>query len=324
MRCRFPSCYNMRIQRWGLCNKHRKWVEKGNMTQDLVIIKPIQVRGGTCKVEECEEKTRRHGFCERHSWAYKRGALLSDGTQNPNIRRVRYARDFPCFVCGKKGKITKGFCPTHYNQYRKGIIDFEGRETGKRIRIWKYGELDICKVVGCGKRPRGNGFCKKHIDSHVRGVYDFHGNRLKPRLFKNQGKVCKVCQKPAYCKLLCRTHYARHILKKPLVKEIKNKGKTCKFGVDKTTGCNKPARCRGLCSIHYYRYKKGLAMDYERPVKIKHCLQCETGVAAFSKGLCKKHYSRIRYENVRAAKSGRLKTSFILPLQHTASPHLMN
>lgn len=209
-KCRYPNCYSINLQRWGLCNKHRKWIERGFMTAEFVMIKPIRERVTRfCKVEECEEKTRRHGFCERHSWEYKRGVRLETGEMNPQRRgKVKYNRDFPCLLCGKTGKITKGLCRLHYSQYHKGLINIDGSETGRRKRA-HYSRGTICRVPTCAEKPRGRGYCNKHLAQVISGVVDAAGNRIKPFLNYNRGKTCRHCQKPAWVKLLCPTHYSR-------------------------------------------------------------------------------------------------------------------
>jgi hypothetical protein len=75
------------------------------------------------------------------------------------------------------------------------------------------------------------------------------------RVYKNKGKVCTAqnCDKPAYCKMLCTTHYERQKKGMPENLEFTNKGKTC-------SNDSLPAYCKGLCRPCYGRaaYKEKL------------------------------------------------------------------
>lgn len=247
--CRYPECEKTKTQRWGLCNRHRKWVENGFIDQQLNILKPLPVvkRYSGCKIEGCTEKHRRNGFCRRHDCMYKRGSIDLLGRRLKPI--IRYRAGFGCIKCGQTGKITKGFCKTHYNQFRKKQIDFDGNPLNPPKRIQKYAADDFCKLK-CGRRPRVRGFCENCWQKIARGSIDQTGKRLEPPLWKNKGKTCrdKGCNEPAHCRGLCSVHYSRY--KKP-PRTFINFGKQCK-----AIGCVSGSHCRGYCIKHYNRWKQ--------------------------------------------------------------------
>jgi len=238
-KCRFPECFG-RQHRFGLCNKHRKWVERGYMTEDLKILKKVErpsYKGKLCRYEGCGRQPRRNWLCEKHSDLEKRRA---QGIEP----KPRYARDFGCVVCGRKGKISKGLCPKHHQQYRRGAIDLAGQPL--RVQRRTYTSEDFCPVKNCRRKPRVRGWCQLHAEAKKKGIYDEKGKRLIPAIIKNRGKTCTSCDKPAYAKGLCRIHYWR--LKTGYLGPagFKNKGQPC-------STCGKPAVCRTLCDQHYRR-----------------------------------------------------------------------
>lgn len=250
MTCRYPGCGTEKLQRFGMCNKHRKWVEKGYIDLDCKTLKEIPKRVDyrleVCRVEGCENRPRKRFFCIKHYSAFLNGIYLESGQR---VRpRIRYSKDFQCLKCGKSGKITKGFCKTHYQQFSRGQIDFDGNEL-RAPRRRRYDQYSFCKVKECNKRPRVRGFCSMHGEAVSRGVYDENGIRLIPVVFKNAGKKCLQCEKPAETKLLCRVHYYRKYRATPRV--FKNKGKVCV-----APSCKRPAHCLELCVLHYGRRKR--------------------------------------------------------------------
>lgn len=247
-KCRLPTCETFKLQRFGLCNKHRKWVEKGHMTEDLVIIKKIRELDPkrNCKMSDCTRKHKGFGFCYNHYGMYKRKTISLSGERLKPV--IRYGDDFQCIVCGNTGKIAKGFCKKHYSLFRSGRIDYDGRELRKPKRVRRYTEFDRCKMSGCNIKARYNWFCQKHGEQEKRGTIDSKGNRLVPKLFKNRGSICLKCEKPAHCKGLCVFHYNR--MRTGYGTKWINKGKTCG-----ALGCSRPAYCRQRCTMHYGRLK---------------------------------------------------------------------
>jgi hypothetical protein len=288
MGCRLPECRTRRRQRFGLCNKHRKWVEKGYMTADLVMLKNRPRVGSyskiTCRVPLCLLRARRHFLCDKHSGQYKRGSIDLEGNLLAKSGKIlgQYPKDYPCKVCKRSNcKISKGFCPTHYNQYLKGNRDIEGFDIQRR-----------CKASRCRTRlnHKTREWCYKHYPSFLHGVYNSKGRRMKPLILKNRGKKCKVtdCVFPAHCKELCALHYSRSRGGYLGTAGYKNVGKQCS-----EQDCSRPAVCRTLCSKHYWSYthppRKYINKDKICKRVSAHCKQ-----PAYCKGLCIKHYNNQR------------------------------
>ena len=243
MTCRVKTCTSIKLHSHGLCNKHRKWVMRGYMTMNLVMLRPIKERNiyknAKCSIEGCSKVPRRNWLCSSHS-----------SRKDPEkLKHARaYAPDFACIVCGNTGKIVKGFCGFHYYRFRKGIIDYDGIKLRELRKVPKYGELDFCKVKGCPRRPRQRGWCATHRTSLLLGTYDTNGNRLVPEKTRNKGKTCNghSCLREAHCKGLCTMHYYREKTGYLGAAGRKNKGQVCT-----ETDCGKPAESRVLCSKHY-------------------------------------------------------------------------
>jgi hypothetical protein len=251
MKCRYPGCGTEKLQRFGMCNKHRKWVEKGYIDLECNTLKEIpkkvDYRFAVCRVEDCENRPKKRFFCLRHYSAFLEGIYLENGQRTRPL--IRYSKDFQCFKCGKGGKITKGFCKTHYQQLCRGQIDYDGNEL-RRPKRMKYDLDSVCKVRGCNRKPRVRGFCQSHSEARAKGFYDESGVRLIPIMHKNAGRKCieQSCQRGAVTKLLCTMHYYRKYRAKP--RSFLNKGKECS-----ALACKKEAYCKGLCLLHYGRRK---------------------------------------------------------------------
>lgn len=249
MTCRFPDCNVEKLQRFGLCNRHRKWVEKGLIDLECNFLKEVKVRGyyrsgAVCKVDGCGKTPRRNYFCVAHHCQYKSGTLDFDGN------RIKAPRIHPpgteCKRCGDTGKIIKGFCKVHYSQFLRGKLDFDGKILVEPKRN-AYGPDDTCKVRKCYRRPRVRGFCASHYESKAKGYYDEDGRRLIDEICQNKGNKCLECDQEAKIKLLCPMHYYR---KRRAKRVFMNKGKACCVEF-----CSNPAHCRSLCTLHYSRHR---------------------------------------------------------------------
>lgn len=252
--CRYPECFKPQ-HRFSLCNKHRKWVERGYMTVDLVMLKKVIEKPGykdkRCRIDDCPNRPRRNWLCEKHSSAVRDGRMTTTGDKIWK-RAAPYSQDFECIKCGARGKITRGFCKRHYAQYLRGAIDFDGQPL-REMRIVTYGPDDECKAEGCRRRPRIRGWCENHHKSLRKGVYDASGKRRVPAVAKNKGRACLECDMPAHCKGLCVLHYSRMRTGYLGPGGYKNVGQTCSH-----EGCSRPAHCRTLCTLHYGREKRAL------------------------------------------------------------------
>lgn len=248
MSCRYPDCPSKKTHRFGLCNRHRKWVERGFIDLDLNPLKKLPSKVDyskmKCRVEECDNRPRRNFFCPKHSRQFQEKTINQWGVRIKPL--VRYSKDFQCIKCGAGGKITKGFCKKHYAQLRRGLLDFDGQTLRPPKRVARYTDLHFCKVQGCGKKCRDSGFCRKHAVAWRAGSYDENGRRIIPMLHVNRGKTCLECDRPAHIRLLCPKHYYRKYQASKRV--LINKGKECA-----APACSRPAICKGLCTMHYNR-----------------------------------------------------------------------
>jgi len=103
-------------------------------------------------------------------------------------------------------------------------------------------------------------------------------------------KSCKVCEKPAHCKDLCRLHYERQRTGVPLNAPIKitNKDRLCL-----NKACPKDAKSKGYCWSCLGKIEKYNDPNYEQESN-KFCYVCEKEYEKIIKGLCSAHYSRLR------------------------------
>ena len=293
-KCRMENCTITKIHGYGLCDRHYRWIQKGQMTHDLVLLKEhrkiMSYAGMICKIKGCHERPRRNFMCSRHSTMHRFGRLSSDGT--PNYKRIVYSKDAICKIpsCGRGMPIVHGFCKRHGASYSRGFIDYQGFDTGKRKKVYRYTDRDTCSVKGCIKRPDSKGMCRNHYCSYRLGSYDVHGKRLTPVKLKNKGKHCsyKECKSPSFCKGYCRLHYSRYInFKKTLDSPFINSGKTCSVAF-----CKKPAYALGICCMHYARRKFGKPEVREFKNLGKSCANDPQHGPAFSKGICSKCYNK--------------------------------
>lgn len=250
-KCRWPTCNVKKLQRFGLCNRHRKWVERGQINENLEVIGSLPLERGRyknmiCKIDGCTKRPRRNNMCHKHSSQLFRGIITESGERKSPV--VRYPKDFQCIKCGQTGKIVKGFCRFHYSQLRKNIIDFDGNTLREPRRVMRYTDMDFCKAEGCSRRPRVRGWCSQHHLSFQKNHYDATGKRVIEFPIINKGKMCKECgERPARVRQLCTLHYYR-TYQATRGKEFLNKNKKCLLDF-----CTKQAVTRGLCHTHYRR-----------------------------------------------------------------------
>lgn len=108
--------------------------------------------------------------------------------------------------------------------------------------------------------------------------------------------VCTIsgCERPSYCKTLCRLHYKRlrrHGDPNVVIKRRRPVPERCA-----AEPCTRLARCLGFCRIHYRRFtlygdpSKLLRTPGRKPCRIPDCTAPATGLK-----LCLKHYHLLRY-----------------------------
>ena len=133
--CKMKYCY-ARSTRRKFCNRHYRWLLKGNCDENGNILKKVRPRYGMfdiCKVSDCNKKTKKVGFCNAHYSHYYRGNIDINGknTDKKKIRAV-YNKSWRCIICNKKDtRYVLGFCQYHYKKYHTGKIDFYGKPIKK-------------------------------------------------------------------------------------------------------------------------------------------------------------------------------------------------
>ena len=300
----------------GFCSEHYKWFLNGNCTAEGVIIKrPRNVQKykvhDICLATGCPKRATRKNFCDTHrndvakGKRDRTGAILESYEDRVRNLKKSYPKDWKCVKCGVQGKTryVLGFCLTHYEDHRKGFIDFQGRPTGKKkMRVGGYSENDKCRVSECGKKARDIGFCQNHGVHFRKGNLDKFGNWTeKKQIFhKKEGATCSVaeCSSPCHAKGLCGKHYRRLkstgviYLDKKDNPNFKNSGKTCSY-----KKCIRPAKTLTYCNKHYHRSKKGSPMDdkYYEVVTVCQAFAC-TSRKLQGKGLCSRHYYRLMHD----------------------------
>lgn len=296
------ACFRPPSKR-GFCNKHYKWLAKGQCAPDGTVIKKPNLKQkynilSKCKVEDCKNRPKTRHFCSAHYREFLNKKRNGSGEilDSYRVKRRKYSKDWKCVKCGKKGeKYVLGFCKDDYEQYRKGFIDFQGRPTRKKKLRTTYAKGQTCKVTTCRKPPRCVGFCENHHIQFKRGLVDNIGNWTKKKKFtvNNKGKKCAVitCKEGATCKGYCRKHYTRW--KNTGVAHDKGRGlhKTCTY-----PGCNLKHSARGLCSKHYFRKKKGYHLDDKYNTKISICEIQGCSKKHAAKGFCGVHYYRLMHD----------------------------
>ena len=139
--CRFPKCEKTRKDhlRNGLCNKHRKWAEKGIIDKDTCeILDESRIPEGRkyihCSISGCLGKHKAHGLCNKHYRAWKvQKSIYKDGTIAYGVReKYDYSKRQSCrvrectrIIDGKhrSRRLVKGFCSYHYGLHKKGYYN---------------------------------------------------------------------------------------------------------------------------------------------------------------------------------------------------------
>lgn len=156
--------------------------------------------------------------------------------------------------CGQSTKEgAKGFCASHYSQFRNGLIDESGTETGKRQRCFHKGTP--CLHDGCDSPAVGRGLCAKHYQQEQRKK-----RSLTPRF---PGPACRLCERAARVRGLCSAHYAQwqkgiiDVDGSPL-REMKRVARIGSEEVCRQPGCDKPVKSLGWCNAHYLQFRAGI------------------------------------------------------------------
>jgi hypothetical protein len=229
-KCKFPKCENVGTRksclRNGLCNKHRKWAEKGIIDRETCeIIKPDklpkQKEWYHCKISGCLKKHKAKGFCSNHYRSFLIYKTI-DSKGNYIGKKRKYDKFSKCQVigCCKKKPLIKGMCKFHSGQIQKGILNQDGFKIRELKKVPKYSENDKCKIPQCKNKPSLNWMCRSCNEKVRKKTMLETGQLLVKARFKNINKKCskKNCDGIAHCKGLCKTHYSReqYIYKKEI------------------------------------------------------------------------------------------------------------
>lgn len=304
-KCRYPECGKVGNAkdplRKGLCNKHRKWVAKNLIDKDTLETLPgkelPKERRTICKIDGCTEKHKAKGFCKRHYISFKINKTINEEGDHIG-KRYTYSDKDVCKIkgCDKKDKLIKGFCKYHYGQYTRGILSLEGFKLRDLKKVAKYGDEALCKGEDCQSKPRVRGFCANCVDKIQRGTLDPLGKKTSKSTYRNKGKTCSSseCDKEAYSKGMCLTHYYRVKTNYLGSEGYKNIGKICS-----EDNCNEPAEARTLCNKHYralLREEQGIPkkepVNKDKMCRVNHCHN-----KAYSRALCVHHYSLFKRKN---------------------------
>lgn len=147
----------------------------------------------------------------------------------------------------------KGFCPSHYQQMRKGLIDETGTETGKRVRNHRKGTP--CAEVGCTAISIGKGLCSKHYQRQ---------RAVKLGKTPTQSREnCLLCGNRHVARGFCQAHYAqlqRGIIDKTgkSLRALKRIRRLDPGSICRQPECDAPVRSKGWCNKHYIQYREGI------------------------------------------------------------------
>jgi len=197
----------------------------------------------------------------------------------------------------------RGFCPTHWGQWRRGWLTLDGRPTD----LWRpYIPVDPerrCRVQGCAvNRPLYRGmFCGQHANWFKAGVIDRDGRPLKelPRAMVRRCQVegCEVGPSQR-CGGLCRQHHDQEAAQGYSVPR-----RGCLV-----CGTHKTRLIKELCSRHYGQYRHGiidrdgqeLRELIQRPPypPDAQCRARGCKVKPVGRGFCDRHYNQWQHKKI--------------------------
>ncbi len=91
-----------------------------------------------------------------------------------------------CKLCEKKVSA-KGFCRTHYMQFKRGIVNEMGEQIRELVRVKSWAGI-LCSFSGCSSEACSKGFCNKHYIQLRSGYITTDGfSTGKQRRWKNKG-----------------------------------------------------------------------------------------------------------------------------------------
>lgn len=224
---------------------------------------------------------------------------------------------------GKCSSPRRGrFCGKHWVQYRRGIIDKNGRPLRKKRPMHPPVKYHGCVAANsgsgkCGKYTNGR-FCGTHWAQYRRGIIDINGNKLRELFVLKNNKEClaKNAGTGSCSKFIggrfCKRHqnqYEKGIIDingKKIRDFLPHKGPAVRFKecLAKNAGTGKCTKNRDgrFCSLHKSQYAAGI-IDWdgkklrdkirsEPPHKV-HFTKCLGGIGSCSRYIngrfCAKH-----------------------------------
>jgi len=127
--------------------------------------------------------------------------------------------------CGR-GHKSRGYCASHYQQYKRGLTDLGALKTRQRVKP------DCCVEVDCESPVKANGLCAAHYQRFLRHGHTRYRDRKRP------AKQCSMnrCENIFYANGLCHQHYSR-------VRRFR------KFGMSSERYLEMFEEQKGLCAI---------------------------------------------------------------------------
>ena len=165
----------------------------------------------------------------------------------------------------------RGYCQTHYMQFKRGITPVGPIRTRVREKPVE------CVEDGCSEPVKSKGLCKMHYQRFLRHGHTMYRNRKKP------AKQCVIsdCDSVLYAKSLCHAHY---------IKQRKWQA----AGVDATRYQEMLREQGGVCAICSQPERtadglsgkpKDLAVDHDHAtgaVRALLCSACNTAIGLFN------------------------------------------
>ena len=256
-----------------------------------------------CIFDGCTLPRYSNGFCRKHHTAYHRGLILKDGTPTPEYKPRTFIKQCTFKEC-RKSHSANGLCVQHKKWLYKGWIDKDHNILDAEKTKEKPTRCKVCKKT----KLKGHGFCYSHYCSWKRGVLDYSGERVKPIVRYSKDFTCIVPNCHTSGKMargMCKKHYNMARLGRIDWQgiEVREPKRVNSYNGKKCRSCNKRARSRGFCSTHFNQYQNGRIdltgkwiSELPKPIKNKglKCKDPECDREAKCKGLCPKHYERMK------------------------------
>lgn len=211
-----------------------------------------------CKVDTCNGKASRRGYCNKHGLRFERHGTLELKTRICCVKS-----------CGNPA-YDNSLCEDHHV-----IFVSKSKEVN---------EEGICCIEDCQRSVLNRKMCGKHSQRMEKtGTTD-------PRKSKEKCK-CSVqdCNKIAKTKGYCQSHYAMFLRKGNTQRDIKDK-QLCSVG-----GCNRFSHGGGLCSKHYQRMRQHGSTELPLKPKKDLCAIEDCDRECYGRqNVCSKHYQRLR------------------------------